>query len=58
MQQIYTDINNELYRRKAREKGIKKTVKYSLRFELLYFDYLSIYPHTHTHILLIKEKDL
>ena len=44
MQQIYPDINNELYRGEIREKGIKKTVKYNLRFELLYFDYLSIYP--------------
>ena len=26
------------------KKWIKKTVKSSLRFELLYFDYLSIYP--------------
>ena len=44
MQQIYPDINNELYRGEIREKGIKKTVKYNLRFELLYFNYLSIYP--------------
>ena len=44
MQQIYPDINNELYRGEIREKGIKKTVKYNLKFELLYFDYLSIYP--------------
>ena len=26
------------------KKWIKKIVKSSLRFELLYFDYLSIYP--------------
>ena len=44
MQQIYPNINNELYMREVRKKGIKKMVKYSLRFELLYFDYLSIYP--------------
>ena len=30
--------------KEVKEKGIKKTVKYNLRFELLYFDYLSIYP--------------
>ena len=29
--------------KEVKEKGIKKTVKYNLRFELLYFDYLSIY---------------
>ena len=44
MQQIYPDVNNELHRREARKKQIKKIVKYTLRFELLYFDYLSIYP--------------
>ena len=37
-------INNKFYRRKVRKKRIKKIVKYNLRFELLYFDYLSIYP--------------
>ena len=35
------DVDNELYRREDREKGIKKRVKYSLKFELSYFDYLS-----------------
>ena len=44
MRQIYSDVNNELYINEVREKWIKKTVKYNLRFELLYFDYLSIYP--------------
>ena len=43
MRQIYPDVNNELYRRETRKNWIKKTVKYGLRFELLYFDYLSIY---------------
>jgi len=37
-------LNNELHKREARKKEIKKIVKYNLRFELLYFDYLSIYP--------------
>ena len=44
MWQIYPDVNNELYMREAMKKGIKKLVKHSLRLELLYFDYLSIYP--------------
>ena len=41
---MYMNVNNELYRREAKEKGIKKIVKYNLKFEFLYFDYLSIYP--------------
>ena len=29
---------------KLGKKRLKKIVKYSLKFEFLYFDYLSIYP--------------
>jgi len=42
MRQIYSDVNNKLYRGEAREKRIRKIVKYNLKFELLYFSYLSI----------------
>ena len=36
-------VQQNIQLREKEIKGIKKLVKYNLKFELLYFDYLSIY---------------